>query len=61
MSVLEVNFDGLPGPTHSYSGLSDGAEDWLAGGCETAGAAKGDGAGVGLGAGSGAAVDDDCA
>jgi succinylarginine dihydrolase len=24
MSVLEVNFDGLPGPTHNYSGLSEG-------------------------------------
>jgi succinylarginine dihydrolase len=24
MGVLEVNFDGLPGPTHNYSGLSEG-------------------------------------
>src|SRR5450631_1381691 len=24
MGVLEVNFDGLPGPTHNYSGLSTG-------------------------------------
>ena len=24
MSALEVNFDGLPGPTHNYSGLSEG-------------------------------------
>src|ERR1019366_8438871 len=24
MGVLEVNFDGLPGPTHNYSGLAAG-------------------------------------
>ncbi|HXN43457.1 MAG TPA: N-succinylarginine dihydrolase, partial [Xanthobacteraceae bacterium] len=24
MSAVEVNFDGLPGPTHNYSGLSEG-------------------------------------
>jgi succinylarginine dihydrolase len=24
MGILEVNFDGLPGPTHNYSGLSEG-------------------------------------
>ncbi|HEY1435943.1 MAG TPA: N-succinylarginine dihydrolase [Casimicrobiaceae bacterium] len=24
MGVLEVNFDGLPGPTHNYSGLAEG-------------------------------------
>ena len=24
MSAIEINFDGLPGPTHNYAGLSVG-------------------------------------
>ena len=24
MAAIEINFDGLPGPTHNYSGLAEG-------------------------------------